>query len=489
MRFRRIPIFLSIVALSAGTAWPQFGLYGSPEILSLTQVDPGMGPYGGKAMPAAYPPARAAATGYARPLIQTAAADPDVGIPMEPAPPAAPGATAGPSPAYTAAPGCQSGMPSAGCCEPCLPDCCGQPMPDCCGGGDCGGCLSRAVRCFEQKVLGCGDDCGDGCGCTSRACSPWYASACALVMGRNDPNRLWTSYETGNEAHQLTHTQDIELRWRWGGEIRFGRRFCCGQRAWEATYWTLDEFSGFVSTTHPNCVSTPLTVSHIQFNGNPATNWFDNAEGHRLWRTNEFQNVELNLIRNRFLFANDSPWEVDWSMGVRFFRFEERLTFGAVANGYAWGQDPSCEAYLTDRIINNLIGFQFGFNADYFLSQRCRLFVSPTVGIYGNHMNNYFHAYLGDGTGATQSYYPGTYPVRSSKNGVSFLTEVDLGVDWQFSQRWSARIGYRLLATTGVGLADEQFPPYIVDIPEIRNIDHNGDLVLHGAFVGVTYNF
>jgi hypothetical protein len=40
-----------------------------------------------------------------------------------------------------------------------------------------------------------------------------------------------------------------------------------------------------------------------------------------------------------------------------------------------------------------------------------------------------------------------------------------------------------------VGLADAQIPQYIVDIPEIAHIDSNGDLILHGAFAGLTYNF
>jgi hypothetical protein len=50
-------------------------------------------------------------------------------------------------------------------------------------------------------------------------------------------------------------------------------------------------------------------------------------------------------------------------------------------------------------------------------------------------------------------------------------------------------VGYRVVAATGIGLADNQLPQYMVDIPEIANIDHNGQLILHGAFMGITYNF
>lgn len=81
------------------------------------------------------------------------------------------------------------------------------------------------------------------------------------------------------------------------------------------------------------------------------------------------------------------------------------------------------------------------------------------------------------------------YPVNSSKDILSFMTEIDVGLDWQFCNRWSARVGYRVLFVSGIGLAEEQITPYAVDIPEIAHIDHNATLILHGAFAGLTYNF
>ena len=81
------------------------------------------------------------------------------------------------------------------------------------------------------------------------------------------------------------------------------------------------------------------------------------------------------------------------------------------------------------------------------------------------------------------------FPVNSITNCVSFLGQIDVGVEWQFARNWSTTIGYRVVAITGVGLADHQIPFYIVDTPEIADIDTNGDLVLHGAFVGIEYNF
>ena len=64
-----------------------------------------------------------------------------------------------------------------------------------------------------------------------------------------------------------------------------------------------------------------------------------------------------------------------------------------------------------------------------------------------------------------------------------------MGVEWFFAHRWSARFGYRVLAISGIGLADNQIPPYVVDIPAIADIDTNADLIVHGGFATLTFNF
>ena len=115
----------------------------------------------------------------------------------------------------------------------------------------------------------------------------------------------------------------------------------------------------------------------------------------------------------------------------------------------------------------------------------------PKVGIYNDHMNQDFRAYLGNGAAATtgSSGVAGTYPVCSSRDALAFLTQIDLGLDWTISRCWSARLGYRVLAMTDIALADDQFPQYLVDVPEIAHIDNHSSLVLHGVFAGLTYNF
>ena len=360
-----------------------------------------------------------------------------------------------------------------------------------CGYGYGYGCgpFRGAMSRFEQAACGqnpneCGSDNCFGEGCFS----PWYASASALVMGRSQGRRFWTSYEDGNLTNQLTNTQ-FGMQWRWGGEVRIGRRFCCGcvPYALEGVYWTTEALTGHVYTTVPGgYVSTPLDVSYLTFGGQAAAGWFDGAEEHRLWRHDEFHNVELNLVREQLAWSCDSAWDIGWMLGVRYFRFDESLTFGSLHQGTTWGQSGA-EAYFSDRTENNLVGVQFGFDAAYNVWNNVRLFITPKVGLYNNFMNQNFRAYLNDGTNGLGPY--GSYPVHSTKNAVSFLTQVDVGADWQFSRNWSARLGYRVVAVTGMGLADDQFPQYMVDTPEIANIQHSSSLVVHGAFFGLTYNY
>ena len=57
--------------------------------------------------------------------------------------------------------------------------------------------------------------------------------------------------------------------------------------------------------------------------------------------------------------------------------------------------------------------------------------------------------------------YP-DFPAHGTTTGIAFLTQIDVGADWQFTRNWSARAGYRVVAITGMGLADDQFPAVYV---------------------------
>lgn len=319
----------------------------------------------------------------------------------------------------------------------------------------------------------------------------WYVAGAGLALSRDDSNSLHTSYEAGNNPNQFPRPRHFD--WNGGWELKIGRRFSCGEWALEADYWANEAMRGDWQFVIPGgAVSTPLIVSDIEFGGVNGTTLFDGAAEHRVWRQSDVQNIELNLVRARLANPGDSNWDAAVLAGVRYFRFNDDFLFASLQSGGAWGGNGSDEAYLHERIENHLVGGQIGAEAGYRLGRTVRIVAVPKLGIYNNHTRSQFDLYRGDGVLATPtaaSGVVGTYPVRSSDDSFSLLGQIDLTAEWEFRPNWTAFVGYRVVGATGIGLADNQIPIYVVDIPEIARIDTNGSLIVHGAMVGLKVAF
>lgn len=538
MRGLVLTVFAAVGAWSTD-ALGQYGMYGPPEMIDLpptqTAIRPSQGGPAGtaypdqwaarpapnaSAYPATYPAAAPAQPLYAEPRYapapppeapQAAYARPipaygfEAPAPMPVAPPVpAPPALPAPNPPVPPPTPAPARSPSD---APSVPELVPQPAPNAnlldqmlrepdSGGAAFGNCGSDKSP-LAQAV---GNDCG-GCapdGSCAAACDycPWYASVTGLIMTRDEPNRFWFSADANNNPDQVLNTNDAHLKWSGGGEVRFGRRFCCGTWALEAAYWTLDPFNGQASYHLDTGLNTPIVLDQVWFYNN-AADWdmaadlIDGAIEHRIWRRNEFHSVEVNLLRTGMLCDPHHPLDVNWGVGVRWFRFAEELGFAALHDG-TWGADPTREAYIVNDLTNDLVGLQFSVDLQYYVRPNWRIFATPRFGVYNNHLDQNFRVYRGDGVVASPqpgSGVAGAYPVRASSDTLSFLTQVDLGVDWRFARNWSAGVGYRVLVATGMGLADNQVPAYLIDLPEVGHIQHNGQLILHGAFANLTYNF
>lgn len=469
------------------SALAQTGLYGSPEMIPLGSGQPlrysSVGnPAARPVNPPAAPPSRYAATpasfgqvtngpalvsaqGYPTYVAQAA---PE--MPPPPAPAAMP--TVAPS---AASPTPASGAPSV--LDQLLQESGGVPTPNDGLAGTCG---------LEP---GCDNGCGD---CQACARCPWYASTTGLYLTRDMPNRVWTTYETGNNPNQLMNTEDAWINSQGGLELTLGRRFCCDEWAVEGTVWGLAPMHGYRSLSPGGGqLSTPFDFTGVTFPAPPIGNspalpveLFDGADAHFVERTNEIYNVELNLLRHPCQCSE--TLSIDWLAGFRWLHFREHLLFGSCDAGGLWS-DPTTCGYLDDRIQNDLLGAQVGLNANWYLGYHLSLFAQPKIGLYNNHIQNDFDAYGGGQHFEADS--AGTYPVSAHKNAISFLTEIDLGVSWQFHPQWSASLGYRVLFATNMGLADNQLPHYISGLPELQSINDNGELLLHGAFTSLSYSF
>lgn len=328
--------------------------------------------------------------------------------------------------------------------------------------------------------------CADSCGqceecCRDRCCEPcFYGMVGGLIMGRNDPNRTWLSAQKSDYFNQLMNGADAAASWTGGWEATLGWFVpCCG--ALQFTYWGLAPTTGYDHVRMPGDLVTPINLNDVSIGGVGADYFYDNAQEHRVWRYDEFNNVELNFLGGPVSRPTGSL-QIAWLAGVRYFRFRDRLLFGAVHEGFEFGSDGGVnEAYLDSALANNLIGGQVGAFVNWQLGPRWGLFFLPRVGVYANNINQHFQLYRGDGLSSID--------IGTQKTVGSLLGEIDLGVNYFFARNWSVFVGYRVMAASGVGLADAQIPAFLVDTQEIQAIESNGDLILQGAIAGLFWWF
>ncbi len=355
---------------------------------------------------------------------------------------------------------------------------------------------------------GC-DSCGEGC--CDNYCPRWSVWANGLFMGRNMPNRFWTTYETGNNPNQLLYFPGSD----WGGGFEAGVAYwfgcptgcgngcggnpycnCCYQNGIEVVYWGLWGMDGQSSLySSANQLSTPIALGFMDFDNDPTITpdqYFDNARSHRLTRSNDVNNIEINLLHIPCCTGCQN-FHLMWLAGVRYFRFTDALSFGTLAGtapvDAQFGDDPASEAYLNAAVQNNLVGFQVGGRADYCIHNRWTIFATPKVGIYGNHVTGQNSLYTGDGLVGTFQDSGNALNFNNSENCFSMLASLDVGFTFAFNQNWILTAGYRVVAASQIALADNQYPAFLADEAEWRNINTNGDLILHGGFAGLELRF
>jgi hypothetical protein len=79
------------------------------------------------------------------------------------------------------------------------------------------------------------------------------------------------------------------------------------------------------------------------------------------------------------------------------------------------------------------------------------------------------------------------FDIHSNETAVSFLGEIDLALACHFTRRLVGTVGYRIVAVTGVAIADAQIPRNFGGIQDVEDIDSRDELILHGLHAGVEY--
>jgi hypothetical protein len=327
--------------------------------------------------------------------------------------------------------------------------------------------------------------CCDACNtCNTTGGAAWFGAAGGLIMTRNRANPFWTTFQTNNNPNQLMNTQDAGAGWAGGGQITVGRMWCCGTGL-AFTYWGLGQMNGNSSVTDPTgnintALSTPIDLGGVNIGAQPASFFFDNAHEQRISRADNIQNFEINVLQAAWV--NTGTFQLVGLAGFRYFRFDESLTYGSVAFGSTFGSNGGAnEAYLQNRVINNLYGAQIGALANVMLTQRLGLFIIPKAGIFGDQMNGRTRLYSGDGIQG--------FDIYAHKSDVSFLGEIDTGLNWAITPGLRAFVGYRVVGIANLALADNQFLPFLADSAGFAQIKQNGGLMVHGGFAGLAWVF
>lgn len=343
---------------------------------------------------------------------------------------------------------------------------------------------------YEHALEGHYGDCCHTGGCTKK----WFGYLGGLLLTRDKTNNIRLTDDPGTF---ILGTRDASVNdYNGGWEVRIGRQICC-DRALEFTYWGVDPWSESWGVDNSQGILTSalywdrVGFDPLDWTNDPVGDYMNNSSQHFVRRQSEVHNFELNLIRMPALALGYQRcgWNVDWSCGVRYLRFRDDLTFLGVEDGFVLGQDPDAEVFYHVDATNNLIGFQVGARAEYAFHPCVVLYLVPKVGLYGNHIRQSQRVIRGTGDIAYDS-QGREFDLQSTKDDVSMLGELDLGLAVRLTTCISARMGYRVIGISGVALSDNQIPhPDMDDYAGILDIDSNGSVLLHGGYAGLEFAF
>jgi hypothetical protein len=177
--------------------------------------------------------------------------------------------------------------------------------------------------------------------------------------------------------------------------------------------------------------------------------------------------------------------------GVRWFRFGDDLEYATSENDTMFG--GADDFYYRNNVTNDLVGFQLGTLATWCTGKRVNFYGSTAFGVYNNHIRA--STFAGTDTQAAtvmsaSSQFDGRdYAYDNSTNELAFLGEGTLGTGICICRGWTANVGYRVVAVSGVATAVGQIPRDFSNGLEINKISNDRSLILHGAVLGLNYNF
>jgi len=310
----------------------------------------------------------------------------------------------------------------------------------------------------QAPCQGCtaGDSCDVSCACEEycRCCgvepSLWNAYVGAIFLTRDGSNagRIIAADPAGAPA--FLSGANFNFDTQAGVDTTISRRLANGDSI-EARYFGVDDI--FASNT----IVTPGTFIGVGFTGPGGTTAFS-----RYWTL--LDSVELNYKRA----VNE---RISVLAGFRYLDLDDTLRTtlnGNVATGL----------YEFD---NNMYGGQIGL--DWLLTDPCRALELRVIGKAGWYHNEY--------SGGIREFQGNNFigSFVGTGEGTSFVGDLVVSAAYWFNEHIALRAGYQLLWVGDVALAGDEASRSILNPSLLRNPQHDGDMFLHGAMIGLEFQW
>jgi hypothetical protein len=335
------------------------------------------------------------------------------------------------------------------------------------------------------------------------ACSNKYIYASGLVMTFDKRGGFVTSIDSGTGTPEIFFC-DPEFGRIWHGGFEIGGGWCFGcncQNAIEASYWGLYAAPGSVYATGP--VDSMIDFTNVDYGGGSADGYFDGSVAHRLLFDRNFHSVEVNLLGNG---CNGGPFGCGacgcctpygcgnrigfgWLAGLRFLHYSEDWQLTA-DNGDGIFDGGADEASYNVDLSNNLIGFQMGAGLNFCVTQRLSAYTITKFGAFGN---AYSHEQSiggssGGGTLNTGDFSGQVYGINDDGFDIAFAGQIDTGARWNMTDRWSLNFGYRLVALSGIAIAEDNVAQgNFQNVLGISDTQKTGSMIMHGGYIGAEF--
>lgn len=307
-----------------------------------------------------------------------------------------------------------------------------------------------------------------------------------LFFSRTNENNRELSF---NGASEKLNSNDAS-HGSFGGFETFLTSRGTNGTGWEARYLGLypsQATTELVAVPGVPPLNTTLRgLQDLNLGGGNVFNALNAADRHTLTRDTDIDSIDFNFLRNAGCTTgrHGCSQTHELLLGFRWFQFDEDLSYQAFAG-------PNQISYNLET-QNTLLGLQLGSRSEAKISKRLGLVLGTKFGLFNNRTRT--RQVIFDNAGGIANIGIGAdagteFNFNEEDNSLAALGEFDLGLTYQISCRSRFNFGYRAIGVSGVALAGDQVPNNFASIPEIREIDNSGSLILQGGYAGLEMSY